>query len=426
MSWADDLSRRRVLGLMAGGALAGAGATSLVGCSGSGSDDATPAAAPEPTAVRSTVPPDERMLVVLELAGGNDGLSTLVPTSDGTYHDARPTLAIDESELIAVRDGYGLHRSLAALHAAGLTVLDGVGARRPTLSHFDMIGRWWAGTPDEPSTGGPGFLGRVCDQLGGRTHLTGMSVGRIPSPALDSAHPTTAGLPDGQPLGGTGPGEQAALSLLEQALRAMGEADGTPRSSGGERLGRSLGAMLDLDAMLGELEPPSPGYPADGAGSAFGARLSFASQLLRSDNGIRVVYVSTGGAPFDTHTDHAAGHAAAWAGVLPGLESFRADLAKAGMTDRVLIATTSEFGRRLGEHAGGLDHGTASCALLMGPTTAGVVGDHPSLRRLDADGNVRATVSFDRYLATLAAWLDVDPASVLGRQVEPIPHLIGA
>lgn len=97
-------------------------------------------------------------------------------------------------------------------------------------------------------------------------------------------------------------------------------------------------------------------------------------------------------------------------GVLPG------PARGTGLSDRVLVATTSEFGRRPAEHAGGLDHGTASTALLWGPVRPGPHGEAPSLRHLDDDGNLVATVSFDRYQATLATWLGVGPRLGAGRR----------
>ena len=95
------------------------------------------------------------------------------------------------------------------------------------------------------------------------------------------------------------------------------------------------------------------------------------------------------------------------------LAAFRDDLAAHGLADRVLVATTSEFGRRPGANSGGTDHGTASTALLMGPVKPGRHGTPVSFTKLNEDGNVAATVSMTDYYATLAHWLGARPSDVL-------------
>lgn len=90
----------------------------------------------------------------------------------------------------------------------------------------------------------------------------------------------------------------------------------------------------------------------------------------------------------------------------------------------MLVATTSEFGRRAAENAGGLDHGTASAALMLGPVASGLYGEAPSLRKLNDDGNLVATVEFDDYQATMAQWLGIDAGEVLGESAKPIEGLL--
>ena len=103
------------------------------------------------------------------------------------------------------------------------------------------------------------------------------------------------------------------------------------------------------------------------------------------------------------------------------LDAFLGEVETLGLADRVLVATTSEFGRRPEENGdGGLDHGTASTMLLAGPVALTRIGEPPSYTDLDDDGNVSATVSFDRYFATLADWMGVAPADVLPGNPQPI------
>lgn len=416
-------TRRQVLGWMAG-----AGAATAFGsaCSGSDPRAATATTSPPATRVdagtdRAAVPVDRRRLVVIELPGGNDGLSTAVPAELGRYHDLRPTTAIANPDMIDLGDGFFLNAALAGLHPHGLAILDGLGARSPSLSHFDMLARWWAGTPESAATFDSGFFGRLCDAVGGPGSLTGVSVGITSSPAMQSRLGSTIGRRDAgslQPLRGAGP---AAAEIFRDTLAeiAGGEA-ADPRRAG-------LGRMLDVDGRLATVPPPDPGYPTDDPQiERFGRQLAFTSQLLRHDPGIRVVHVSATETMFDTHEHHLEGHARSLAIVAPGIEAFLRDLEAGGLADDVLVATTSEFGRRPQENSGGLDHGTASCSLLLGPVVAGLHGEPADLRDLDPDGNLRAPVPFSRYYATLASWFDVDPASLIEDSPEPVAGILRA
>lgn len=392
---------------------------------------AAPAAPSTTSATSSIVPVAERRLVIVELPGGNDGLSTLVPLDDGRYHDLRPTVAVAAEDATPFTPHHGLHPALAGLADGALAVVDGLGARRPSMSHFDMMARWWAGTPDSnaaAAVGESGFAGRICDAVGVADSLTGVSIGLMPSPAMASARRTTVGLPDNAALGSMFGGDATAAAAFTDFLSGVGHSAATPPGAASDVAAAARGGllrMLDVDAALVDLAAPSGDYDtADPVCGRFAAQMSFASQLLRSGSGVRVIHVTADGVFFDTHERHRHFHDLSLAAIAPGLAAFRRDLASHGLTDRVLIATTSEFGRRAKEHNGGLDHGTSSCALLMGPVRPGVGGEHPSLRRLDRDGNLRAPIAFDRYLATLATWMDVDPARVLDGSPAPLPSLL--
>ena len=142
--------------------------------------------------------------------------------------------------------------------------------------------------------------------------------------------------------------------------------------------------------------------------------------MLAAGLGVRVVHVPFD-ADFDTHEGHRDRHDELMRDLDASLDAFLTDLDAAGLADRVLVATTSEFGRRPEETGeGGLDHGTASTMLLAGPVDAARLGEPVDYGRLDDDGNVGATVSFDRYQATLAEWLGVPPGDVLDSAPEPL------
>lgn len=424
-------SRRQVLTWMAGAAAVG-GSGLLAACSdgsspGRSAAPATPTKATttttsEPPLPSAKVPIDERVLVVIDLVGGNDGLSMLVPHKDGRYRKARPSTGIPEDRLIDVGDDdYALNDALRLLHDQGLAVLDGIGAQQPTLSHFDMMARWYLGAISPTALPSTGWLGRICDRLGDERELVGVSINRTASLSVASAKRTTVTIPDAQaiaPLTGATP---SSTEALERALAAMGRGsdDGIIVKA---RSG--LDQMLSIDSVLATL-PDVPGYQLPGGpGDTFMAQMHVASRLLHADLGLRVIHVPMGYGDFDTHDIHNHRYPILMTSFTEALSEFRRDLDAAGWTDKVLIATTSEFGRRLKENYTGLDHGTASCALLMGPVADGLHGEHPSLAKLDDNGDLFPTVSMTRYLGTLAAWLGIDPSDILPGDTEPISGVV--
>ena len=396
-------TRRALLKALAAGGALGAGA--LGGCTRDRST-ALPSSKGAPTAqLGSPADPRNRRLVVLELTGGNDGWSTLVPHGHGAYHDLRPTLAVGSGDVIDWSDGYGLHRRLESFDRHGVAAVTGVGVTRPDLSHFEMLDRWWGGAedgrPPEAAAGYPsGFLGRLCDAVRGHEDLTGVSLRFGSSLALRTTAAGTAGLGD--------------LVTAAEALADDGDDAG--------RLFRAYGSVRTSDArsdaatglaqvvwildLLGRLAAPTGSYP-DGA---FGHQLALTSRLLRSADGPRVIHVPMAGANFDTHAKHEETQTLLFDELNAGVDALMVDLAANGLSDHVLVATTSEFGRRPEEHGGGLDHGTASTMLMLGPVKPGLHGEPSPLDRFDDRDNLISTMGFGRYYATLASWLGADPA----------------
>ena len=419
-------TRRKVLQWLATGAAGGAGAALVPGCSRhlQHGQEGGPSATGNKTTKKSFVPHDKRLLVLIELVGGNDGLSVLVPRADGRYHDMRPSLALDGAEVFDIGHDMALNTSLAGMYRHGMAVVAGIGCRSPTLSHFDMRLRWNAGTPELPGGGNAktGFLGRLCDRIGGVSQFTGVSLNRYGTSGLLSTRPNTVAL---SATDATRPflHESAnAQTYFRQALTSLGAA--TDGGSGFEASRGAIARVVELEQRIVAL-PPAVGYEVGGEASApFRSQLQLASRLLRSGADVRVIHIPIAGADFDTHVNHRERHSLLMNIVAEGVEAFRADLQASGLAERVLIATMSEFGRRPQEGAGGLDHGTASCAMLMGPVVAGLHGEQPSLRALDSSDNLVATVSFARYLATMAAWLDIDPGSVLDGGPKPLDGLL--
>ncbi|MEM9712308.1 MAG: DUF1501 domain-containing protein, partial [Actinomycetota bacterium] len=176
---------------------------------------------------------------------------------------------------------------------------------------------------------------------------------------------------------------------------------------------------LDLVEVLRDLPEPDGRHPD----TELGARFGLAGRIVRSDLGTRVIHVPFG--DFDTHDAQRPRHDALMAEIDGALGAFLRELDDTGHADRVLVATTSEFGRRVEPSGSGTDHGSASIALVAGPVAGVSVGDRPSLTRLDGDGNLRATVALDDYLATLAEdWLGLPRSEVFESSPSTLPELV--
>lgn len=385
---------------------------------------ATPAAAGKVKSSPKAAAIDKRRLVIIEMDGGNDGLSTLVPYGMTGYKDVRSRVAIDPKELLALNDQMGLIKTLAPLQTRGLAVVQGIGTPNPDGSHFAMMDRWWTGDLRGDAKLNTGFLGRLADAIGDPTaRAVALSIGSGSHPALRSEKAATLSIPRadiGNALAGA-KADDVTRYAFQQALADMAtEANGDP-------VGLAMARHGNRDAVrfaktLQELpENRSEGYP----GGTLSDGLQLAARLLHADPAIRITHVPMG-ADFDTHTDNPGRHPGLMENLAKSIDAFMADLERRGIADQVLIATTSEFGRTVKDNgSNGLDHGTASCALLLGPVNAGLHGEHPSLTKLDGDGQLIATVGFDQYYATIAeTWFGVPARDVLAGAVKPLPDLL--
>jgi uncharacterized protein (DUF1501 family) len=387
---------------------------------------ATPAA-PAAAGVKSSTKAaaiEKRRLVIIEMDGGNDGLSTLVPYGMTGYKDVRSRVAIDPKELLALNDQMGLIKTLAPLQTRGLAVVQGIGTPNPDGSHFAMMDRWWTGDLRGEAKLNTGFLGRLADAIGDPSaRAVALSIGSGSHPALRSEKAATLSIPRadiGNALAGA-KADDVTRFAFQQALADMAtEANGEP-------VGLAMARHGNRDAVrfaktLQELpENQSEGYP----GGTLSDGLQLAARLLHADPAIRITHVPMG-ADFDTHTDNPGRHPGLMENLAKSVDAFMADLERRGIADQVLIATTSEFGRTVKDNgSNGLDHGTASCALLLGPVKAGLHAEHPSLTKLDGDGQLIATVGFDQYYATIAeTWFGVPARDVLPGTVKPLPELL--
>ncbi len=301
----------------------------------------------------------DRILVMVQLAGGNDGLNTVIPYENDLYYKCRRRIAIAKKDVLPLENGLGLHpaaRGLKELYDDGkLAIVQGVGYPNHSRNHFASTLIWQTG--DAGRHFGGGWLGRLMD-VGGR----------------GSCRATLAE-------------RSAGASPSQPGRRRSFNADIAWKGVRAGRLARSLGLV---------------------------------ARLIAADRPMRVYYVSMGG--FDTHTRQAARHQRLLAEFGDAMKSFVDRLKADRLLDRVLVVTFSEFGRRVQENAGGgTDHGEAAPMFLIGSKLRpGIHEKHPSLATLHR-GALIPGCDFRRvYADILCRWLGMNPQKVLGPGFTPL------
>ncbi len=367
----------------------------------------------------------ERRLVLLDLAGGNDGLNTVVPFADPAYIAARPTLRLTEKELLPLRPGLGLRRELAALHprfeAGELAIVQGVGYPRPDRSHFRSTDIWHTAslTPEQANCGWLARVGELPEvvadgrlpalMVGGGSVPLLLHGARGPAPQVDS-------FSDLEVASGPGDGKEGRVAAMAELANGEGDRDALRFLREATRATHAQSAQVARAAKLGRTTASYPDTP-------LGRSLQLVAQLLAGELDCSAYYARQDG--YDTHAFQADAHAFLLRDLGDSLGAFWADVAALGATQEVLVMVSSEFGRRVAENGSkGTDHGAAAPLLLLGGAVAGGMhGPAPDLRDLE-DGDVKYGVDFRRVYATLLAqWFEVDAAAFLAESFAPLPLL---
>jgi uncharacterized protein (DUF1501 family) len=421
------MSRRRFLtGLGVAGTAAVAAGYGLSVWRDGGSSDTHLAPATSTTAVPRLSGRDDRTLVVVELAGGNDGLNTVVPIADPAYHTLRPTLGVTNA--IALDDTIGLHPELVKLadryRAGQVAIVEGIGYPDPDLSHFASLAYWWSGAPGV--SGRDGWLGRYLDAtVGYDDPLAAVGIGPVPSPALLGSRSFATTITDATGLQPRLPAWVDGTDDLVAAWSRFAPAHVDPTTVMGtiqQAIHSTVQARHDLG---GTLHPPTT---TSGSAQGYGPEqsatvsLALAAELVVSEHAPRVIYVN-GLGDYDTHQGEAQRHPALMKDLDAALETFFTALDAGGASERAVVMTVSEFGRRPAENGSGTDHGTAAPHFVIGaPVKGGRYGAPASLAQLDPHGNPVATTDFRTLYATaLQGWLGVDAEPLIGRDFAPLP-----
>jgi uncharacterized protein (DUF1501 family) len=367
---------------------------------------------------RAAVPQrDGRVLVVIQLDGGNDGVNTVVPFADEGYARHRRTLRLSKDRLVKVDDRVGLHPSLAnfgkLLEAGQLVIAQGVSYPNPSRSHFRSMATWHTARLDPEEHKGPGWLGRGLDAAG--KGASALLVGAGPPPVAIRGRRSTASAIE-RP-------EDFSLAAGADPRKALAPED--PADDLAAFVRRS---MLDAYATADRLaavagDKDDARYPQSGLAS----RLRLIARLLKAGMDTRIYYTLQPG--YDTHSAQLFAHGNLLFELAGALKAFLDDLAAARLADRVAVLLFSEFGRTVAENgSAGTDHGTAGPVFLAGPgVKGGLVGATPSLVDLDpGHGDLRRSLDFRQVYATvLEHWLGLPASDALGGTFERLPLFRG-
>jgi uncharacterized protein (DUF1501 family) len=368
---------------------------------------------------------NDKVLVMIQLAGGNDGLQTVIPLGDQIYRDMRPQLSKSADDALPISKEFGLNKNLTGTKKlwddGKLAIVQGVGYAKPSFSHFDSIRVWETADPDRRQQNG--WLGKtIADNYDSAGHpLVGCACG-------------TTGIP-------------GALRDLEATLTVVNSQQSF-KFNGGDEMEKAMGALYTSTPgiygalfdtavttardTVAQLKTSAASYTpkaqySDNAKLVFSSKnqlaaaLQLAAQLIVTGTGVKILHVTLGG--FDTHYTQQQRHDDLMGYFDQAVSAFYADLAAHGMSDRVVIATWSEFGRRPKENASaGTDHGTSAPMFLMGDAVkGGLYGAAPSLTKLDTGGNLAWNVDFRSvYQEILEGHLEVSAKEVFSQTFDKL------
>lgn len=362
----------------------------------------------------------KRILVVVQLSGGNDGLNMVAPIADPAYYKIRPSLAIPEDKALTLGSGFGLHpamKELSLLYAdKKLAIVQGVGYPSPNRSHFRSIDIWQTAAPEKLEE--TGWLGRYLDGCRDRDEI-------FPAINLDSSMPKTLvgreivvpTVPNLNDLRfkteSLNPGER------DQVLNAFTDIYNLDRFKGPnaqllKQAGKNAIKASDKLQGMASRYKSEVTYPQ----STFGNSVKFIAQMITG--GLPATIYGAHFDGFDTHVNQARHQDNLLRDLSGTLSAFQTDLEQHNVADDVVVMVFSEFGRRAAENGGkGTDHGTAGPVLLLGKSIrGGLYGEPSSLTKLD-QGDLKFTTDFRSVYATLLSqWFAADAREILGGNFE--------
>lgn len=362
---------------------------------------------------QNLVPPGNKVLVILQLSGGNDGLNTVIPFRNDLYYKARPGIGIEKSKALSLTDEAGLHPAFTGLKElyddGSLGILNNVGYPNPDRSHFRSMDIWHTGS-DSREYWTTGWLGRYLDaQCKGCDKPTyALELDDTLSLAMKGEEAKAIAMKDPRRLFGTA-NQKFFKEVMVQYKDQPGE---QPVDYLYKTLSETI-SSADYIFEKSKLHPSKADYPKTDLGQS----MKTIASLIFSDINTKVYYVSLGS--FDTHINQQIQQQNLFTQMNDAVKAFVKDLKDNGRFNDVLLMTFSEFGRRVSQNAsGGTDHGTANNMFLIGGglKQKGIINPMPDLDDLD-EGDLKYKVDFKNVYATvLKNWLGTDDEAILKKK----------
>ena len=353
---------------------------------------------------------NSRILVIVELSGGNDGLNTVVPFGDDAYYNARPRLGLRKDSLLQIDDQFGFQKTMVGFERmfkdGQMAIVHGVGYDQPSFSHFSSMAFWQTAAPNSGEA--YGWLGRLADTIDPLGHVKNFLVNVDDHQSLAVRAMNHVPLVFDDPAKFTRhmfDSEKAAFAAIDQG------------GNGGTNPTQQF--LIDIAASANSSEQlvrdawAAYGSPIDYGLVPFG--LEKVAAMIAAEFPTKVYYVPYRNNAFDTHVYQGDVHARLWSYTSDHISAFVRDMERLGRADDVVVMVFSEFGRRVAENTSlGTDHGTAGPAFVIGkPVLGGHYGRVPSLTDLD-DGNLKYTTDYRRIYSTLIqGWMGLDQASTI-------------
>lgn len=362
---------------------------------------------------KNLVPPGNKVLVVLQFSGGNDGLNTVIPISNDIYYKARPKLGIQRDKALHLTEDVGINPALPffknLFDEGNLGIMNGVGYPNPDRSHFRSMDIWQSASNSNEYVN-TGWLGRYLDaQCAGCDKPTqALEIDDVLSLALKGEKLKGLALRDPKKLYST------SNERYYKEINAAHENEEPVVDYLYKTLSETL-SSADYIYDQSRRHPSSQTYPATGLGK----NLQTISSLILSDINTKVYYVSLGS--FDTHVNQENQQKRLFTELNDAINAFVADMKANHRFEDVSIMTFSEFGRRVAQNAsGGTDHGTANCMFFIGGglKQKGLINQMPDLSNLN-QGDLIHSIDFKSVYATLLhKWLGADDQEILGKKYE--------
>ena len=365
----------------------------------------------------------DRILVIIQLSGGNDYLNCIVPYSNPRYRDARPNIRIEQDNVIPLDDQFGLNPGMSVFKdiydEGNVAIIHGVGYPTPVRSHFRSMDIWHTAQPDE--LGNEGWLGRAIRDLDptGENVLTGVNFGR--------GLPRSLAAP-GVPVASVGNLETyGVLTGIEDDQRE--EALDIFSRMYSPAMGR--GQVMDylshtgMDALKGadilSTAPEKYSSTVEYGGNSVAQYMRNIAQTHIAGFGTRFLYTTAPYNSFDTHAGQMVGHSRLWSEVSAAVRDFQSDLEENDAADNMTLLVFTEFGRRVHDNGSGTDHGSGGVAFVIGNNVkGGLYGEYPSLDESKLlEGDLHFNNDFRGLYSTLLEnWIGIDAKTIVGGNFE--------